>query len=490
MLNACIGFSLSAAGKTAQEIDAAIRELDPVRRRLCDDDMGVISAASSLFQGFAELCRWVEASVRGEANWERHLTAAKAQAVLAREYLGQTTPHAKFRAAAQQVIQGISQVRDLDSVKGVAKLLMHLPVPPMLVAAEDPYAFGHPMENGDMAPPRTTSEKQKEPLVAKVMLEIDRQPWSTPQVIQANRIYGLSAKIAIPRWPDETDLFAIEYVTTLPKEHYRITEFRIERSRLGPSHEAETSGHIEFPVGQSLLSEPVIIQLRASYRSSTDPKLIKQATVIGYNKLRVRISDPTRTPLLSKYPAIDQRIVEVIDEISRTMPGVNQMHLDDFIALLGGVANYMGICLQQAVYKEGQMISEAQFQSDLLHHLRSLLGSEVQEAPKQGGGPTDIQYRSVTAELKVERDVSDRAKMVDGFLHQPTQYSSANGAQLGILCVLDLTPKERPPANPKNNILLKTSSVHGFPQGMPPYPTKIATVIIDGNLRLPSSYSR
>ena len=50
----------------------------------------------------------------------------------------------------------------------------------------------------------------------------------------------------------------------------------------------------------------------------------------------------------------------------------------------------MGICLQQAVYKEGQEISEAQFQSDLLDHLRSLLGSEVQEAPKQGGGPTDI----------------------------------------------------------------------------------------------------
>jgi hypothetical protein len=490
LLSACTEFSLSAAGKTADEIDAAIRELDLVKRRLSDADMGVISVAAALSRGFVELCRWVEASLRGEANSERHLTAARAQAVLASEHLGLPTPQAKFRAAAQQVIQGISQVRDLDSVKGVAKLLLRLPMPPMLVAAEDPYAFAHAVKNGDSAPPRTAGEKQKEPLVAKVMLEIDRQPWSTPQVIQANRIYGLSAKIAIPRWPDEADLFAIEYVTTLPKEHYRITEFRIERSSLGPSHEAEASGHIEFPVGQSLLSEPVIIQLRASFRSSTDPKLIKWATVIGYHKLRVRVSDPTRTPLLSKYPALDERIVEVLDEISRTTPGVNQKHLGDFIALLGGVANYMGICLQQAVYKEGQEISEAQFQSDLLDHLRSLLGSEVQEAPKQGGGPTDVQYRSVTAELKVERDVSDRAKMVDRFLNQPTQYSSANGAQLGVLCILDLTPKERPPANPRNNILLKTPSVHGFPEGSPPYPTKIAAVIIDGNLRLPSSYSR
>jgi hypothetical protein len=490
LLNACTEFSLSAAGKTADELDPAIRELDAVKRRLADNDLGVTSAAAALFQGFAELCRWVDASLRGEINSERHLTAARGQAVLAREHLNQPPPQAKFRAAAHQVIQAISQVRDLDSVKAIAKLLMCLPVPPMLVAAEDPFAFAQ--GTGDIGPaaPKPACEGLKEPLVAKVMLEIDRQPWSTPQVIQANRIYGLSAKVALPRWPDETDFFAIEYVTTLPKEHYRITEFRIERSSLGPSNEAKTSGHIEFPVGQSLLSEPVVIQLRASFRSSTDPKLIKLATVIGYHKLRVRISDPTRTPLLSKYPALDERIVEIINEISRAAPGVSQGHLGDFIALLGGIANYMGICLQQAVYKEGQEISEAQFQSDLLDHLRLLLGSEVQEAPKQGGGPTDIQYRSVTTELKVERDVSDRAKMVDRFLNQPTQYSSANGAQLGILCILDMTPKERRPANPKNNILLKTPIVHGFPEGTPPHPTKIAVVIIDGNLRLPSSYSR
>jgi hypothetical protein len=490
LLSTCAEYSLSSAGKAADEIEAAIRELDAVQRRLSDDDMGVISAVAALFQGFAELCRWVDASLRGEANSERHLTAARAKAALAGEHLGRPIPQGKFRAAAQQVIQGISQVRAFDSVKGVAKLLLCMPAPPMLVAAEDPYAFSPAVESADATPPHTAGEKHKEPLVAKVMLEIDRQPWSTPQVIRANQIYGLSAKIAIPRWPDETDLFTIEYVTTLPKEHYRITEFRIERSSLGPSREVETSGHIEFPVGQSLLSDPVIIQLLASFRSSTDPKLVKPAAVIGYHKLRVRISDPTRTPLLSKYPALDERLVEVIDEISRTTPGVNQEHLADFVALLGGTAKYMGICLQQAVYKEGQEISEGHFQKDLLKHLRSQLGSEVQEAPKQGGGPTDIQYRSVTAELKVERNVRDRAKMVDRFLDQPTQYSSANGAQLGILCILDLTPKERPPANPKNNILLKTPKVHGFAEGTPPYPTKIAAVIIEGNLRLPSSYSK
>ena len=77
LLNACTEFSLSPAGKTADEVDAAIRELDPVKRRLSDDDMDVISAATALFKGFAELCRWVDASLRGEANSERHLASGE-----------------------------------------------------------------------------------------------------------------------------------------------------------------------------------------------------------------------------------------------------------------------------------------------------------------------------------------------------------------------------------------------------------------------------
>lgn len=36
----------------------------------------------------------------------------------------------------------------------------------------------------------------------------------------------------------------------------------------------------------------------------------------------------------------------------------------------------------------------------------------MQEAPKQGGGITDIRYRSVTVELKIEKDLSDREEML------------------------------------------------------------------------------
>jgi hypothetical protein len=111
------------------------------------------------------------------------------------------------------------------------------------------------------------------------------------------------------------------------------------------------------------------------------------------------------------------------------------------------------------------------------------LGEDVQEWPRQGGGPSDIRYRSVTLKLKVENKIKNQARMINKYVAQPTQYSSASGAQLGILCILDQTSKDEPPASPQNNIMLVTPPVHGFDNGMAPFPTKIAAVVIDGNLR-------
>ena len=80
--------------------------------------------------------------------------------------------------------------------------------------------------------------------------------------------------------------------------------------------------------------------------------------------------------------------------------------------------------------------------------------------------------------------------MLAGYENQPTQYSSGTGAQLGILCVLDLTEKDVPPAPTQNNLVVLTPKLHGFAAGNAPAPSRIVAVIIDGNLRAPSSYSR
>jgi hypothetical protein len=250
------------------------------------------------------------------------------------------------------------------------------------------------------------------------------------------------------------------------------------------------AGHAEFPVAQNLSSEPLVFRVRATFFSTFEEKQGISATVVGYHQLRVRISDKTRTPLLSGYKAIDARIVECVNDVGQSLPGIDPEHLSDFTAALSAIANYLGINLQQALYKQGTDVSEAEFQRSLLYHLRLWLGEEVQEAPRQAGGPTDIKYRSITIELKVEDRISDRRRMIEKYCAQPVQYSSGSGSRLGILCILDQTEKYNPPANPQNQIVIETPPVHGFTEGIAPYPTKIAVVVIDGKLRLPSSYSR
>ena len=47
-----------------------------------------------------------------------------------------------------------------------------------------------------------------------------------------------------------------------------------------------------------------------------------------------------------------------------------------------------------------------------------------------------------------------------------------------------------PPAAPQNNVRLITPELHGFENAPPPFPSKQAVVIFDGNTKKPSDYSR
>jgi hypothetical protein len=357
----------------------------------------------------------------------------------------------------------------------VAEQIQQIPFPTIFLT-EEPSPYPIRREAQESSEPELENTG---PFVVKAMFDIERRPWSNSQILQANLIYDMQAQLTVPRWPKGTTRLVLDYITTLSPELYKISPLEVRRTDETKA-EYEVHGHVQFSTPQTLLSEPLIIRVRATFFSE-DGKEAFPATVIGYHQLRIKISD--------EYRAIDERNLQIIEEVKRDLPQVNPQHLDDFIIALGAITNYMGINLQQALYKEGAAVSEADFQNNLLYHMRTWLGEDVQEAPKQGGGPTDIQYKTVTVELKVEKEISDRGKMIEKYLSQPTQYSSAGGAQLGILCILDLTEKDKPPANSQNQITLETPEVHGF-DSTPNFPTRIAVVVIDGNLRLPSSYSR
>lgn len=482
MLSALGEFSLAAAARTIDELALVLRDLDAVKGSLATEEVAAIDLLEDLFRAFQCLCRWAVGRRSGEADSGRHLEAAKELALVAEEKLP-TLSYPRLRDAGAAAATAIKEVSGTTALAAVGGLLARIPVPPFLIVSRNPFGGqGREVVEAEEVTPEG-------PFVVRVMLTVDGRPWSDPQLLRAGSMYDVGLKVVVLAWPTGSDHLVLDFVTTLPEGCCNISPFQISRPEQPSAEEHERIGNIVFPVGQSLLSEPALLQMRATFLSTSDRGFTKSASVIGYHKLRARVSDPTRTPLLSRYRSLDARIEEIVDQV-RGLRGVSEQHLADFIEALGAVTNYMGICAQQALYRAGQNILERDFQRDLLIHLRRQLGEDVQEAPRQAGGITDVRFRSVTIELKVEERVANRQEMLRGYQNQPTQYTSGTGAQLGILCVLDLTEKDLPPAPTQNNIQLLEPALHGFAAGEAPFPVRIAAVIVDGNLRSPSSYSR
>jgi hypothetical protein len=482
LLDALRDFKLASAATTKAKLDEVSEELTANIERLPTTDKPVLEIMKCLVVGFAQLCEWANRSINGEDNAMQFLTASHAQAIVAAENLS-STRHEIFATAARDVINELQGIDSLDQIKLLADKVMTLSVPILVLQDSSQQPIALKAES-------RVSRDTDEPSVIKMVFEFEHRPWRTPQLLRANTIYDFSAQVTIPCFPGNSDHLKIDYVSTLAPQDYHVTPLKIYRPSTNNVTEFNVQGHAEFRTAQSILSAPINILVRAIFLSSTDESIRVPATIVGYRHLPVKVSDPSRTWLLSKYPSIDARIAEVVEEITDACPNLDSQHLDDFINLLAAVTNHMGRNLQRPIYQQGSLIKEPEFQTRILEDLRMQLGEDVQEAPRQGGGPLDIRYRSITLELKVENTTKNRDRIVKKFTAQPTQYSSASGSQLGIIAVLDQTSKDEPPASPQNNIIVTTPTLHGFQESAPPYPTKMIFVIVDGNLRSPSDYSK
>jgi len=147
------------------------------------------------------------------------------------------------------------------------------------------------------------------------------------------------------------------------------------------------------------------------------------------------------------------------------------------------LANLAGQGLQDNLFKS--VISESEFQAMVQQFLRGSpnIGAELEEHPRAAGGITDLSYRGIRLELKVEDTQNMALQDCDRFLAQTASYVVANGKRVGLLCVLDCSVKKRPafPADDGIDILVHQQSET---------PIHVIAILIQGNLARPSSFSR
>lgn len=191
---------------------------------------------------------------------------------------------------------------------------------------------------------------------------------------------------------------------------------------------------------------------------------------------------------LTGYPWADQEHSRIMHQkIPLYIPSEDWKNYRDVLASL---LNYMGQNLADNFFR-GQDYDENDFHKDLSRHLKrdASIGVKALNEVYTGGGRVDILVRGVPVELKVEKTTTDTKEAIEKHQSQASHYASSQGKQVGILCILDLTSKEKPIPPPSNDVCVVQVPVHGFERQEIVHPAILIALIIRGNLPTPSSLS-
>jgi hypothetical protein len=490
MLRALLPNSDKAFAAGADELRALVSELRAVAVKTAGlPEARALRLMSEALAICFYLSKWVAATRRAEVQADRFLSAAKARTASLQEALAEPLSFPQTQQGLSDWTSQVAAVSDVSAARDLLQGLAKVPLPVIYSIRHDPYPRSHRHRNSRTNENTTglLSSPSPTPLV-KLDFTLDGQALATPQAIGSGRQYGLRVRAQVNHCPVDQRVLELDCLTTMAASDYGICPFVLLMPGNDRHASVEGSGHLIIRASQSLLSLPASFKVRARFVNA-DRSAATPAVVIGYNELRLRALDQASFPILSRYPTVDIQIPKIVAEIRTSLPDLPPNDLDDFLNCLVCLGNYCGMVQQTGVFKGKKVDEKREFQQHLLQHMRGALGEDVREEETLVGGRLDLRYRRIIIELKIEDTTTDREVLRRKYTEQPTQYA-APSIPLGIVCILDMTEKVHPPSNIANNITLETPTVHGFENSPPTYPTNIAVVIIDANLKLPSDYSK
>ena len=365
----------------------------------------------------------------------------------------------------------------LDDPNALRRRLLAIPLSSLYSAKETNQDRFHQHDQSELAP--------QLPLV-RVIAFLDGSPIATPQLLRSELLYYVRFKIKGLHWPTWAKRLRLNLLTTCPESEYAISKFNADRPPFqeNSGFEVEMSGQLKFRSGQSNLLDDLVFAVQVAFESDENER--KEVPAIGHTQLRLKVTDENRQPLITGNRSLDRHISELATELISQSPA-SKDELTDLLPMLEALTHLLATYAQEAIYKGQTKVRESDFQNLVLRDLRNLLGQDVQEHVGQGGGFTDIRYRKVIVELKVESTKGDRDHLAKTYAPQATQYAGVEARQVSIVLVLDLTEKDQPPGDIRNDIRLFDIATHGHTNGN--FPSKAFLFVINGNTRSPSSYS-
>ncbi len=322
---------------------------------------------------------------------------------------------------AESLRERFNGTYSLDPVRVDAKvaldLLSALPLPTLYYAEKEDVWRGRRMRS-------TPVQEERRPPLLKVIAFIDGSPLVCPQVLRPELLYSLRLRVRGSFWPAGADSLCLDLITTCPAGSYALSPFSIPRPNTDGEFENEAEGNITFHAAQSPGSMNLAFTVRCRFQpeegSSSD------AVVVGHHRLQFRVGDLSRLAIASGYRRMDARVLELLQGLERSTPAAAS-ELPELLPVVEALASFLGVCSQRGVFKGSNKVQENEFQHHVVDFMRMRLGEEVQEHGHRAGGITDVRYRGVIVELKVEKDTGDRAAICKKYTAQPTQYEGQRG---------------------------------------------------------------
>jgi hypothetical protein len=354
-------------------------------------------------------------------------------------------------------------------VGSLCKALGSLPLPVGIYAAKSRPPIRSPVQE-------SADERASLPVdltVAFIRFNVDGQPAAETHFLTPREAHDLEIEVRISRWPDRAEALSLAPVTIEARQTYDFPTFRFPRPAGNPPYCLKDRGRAVLLVSQGLRAQPFEFRYAADF----EPAGVEQpVAVVGHRNLRMDGIESS----ITGYHGVDRCVLEIRDAL-RMRPLVTPGDVTNTLILLKVLGSLAGRAVQDNLFPEP--MNEPDFQVWLRDLLRQQpeIGSKLEEHPKAAGGITDLSLEQIRLELKVSNDRPLRLPDCRRFVGQASTYAAGSDKRVGVLCVLDGSPKSEPPFPAEEGIgILRTEDDA----------IAVVTVLLQGSLPRPSDLSR
>ena len=463
--------AVNASNNNATQLRSAADVLDgagPLYGRA--STAAIYSAFAELLRCLALLVEWRKAIFDAEIEADRYIRGAKERYRQWQQEFNQVGSMAALISASQ----AIEKLSSVDEVGAVCGQVAQTPLPIGV--------FSNPESpvrriGGDVIESEVR-EIPEELAIAFLRFQIDGQAAAETHFLTPHETHDLEIEVRVSRWPEHATHLVLTPISIELRDSCDFPTFEFLKPLGDAPFKFHGSRRAVIKIAQGFNSRPFEFKYAAAFQPD---RAEQPVAVVGQRTLRIEGYDLARNPVTG-YRAIDQKIIEFRDKM-RAQPRIPGTDLANLLSLLKPICSLAGRSIQDALFKG--VSNEAEFQTEMRNELRrdSIIGPELEEHAKAAGGITDLSFRGIRVELKFSKTTPLSVSDCDQYVEQTVAYTVGTGKRVGILCVLDNSPK-RTAAFPAEEGIVMNSRATAEAS------VEIITILIQGTLARPSDLSR